>query len=229
MSQTLHRVGERTIGKMLRKAEFNTSLQQHRRCCFTRSPGWGRTGRHWENEERESRVQSKDIRQESETSVSQKEWEKVQPDFWGAAEVESRATPCCSDRERNPWSPAGGGDLLGELHKERGKLTIKEGKAVFGKGTSRQEWAGILSSEKQQWLAQGWLPGLNTKNTCTGVEAVGLQEESLCCLQWRRNKETAISGFAELSFRTKFKVQDLKGKAWKFSTLLNLISCMTKR
>lgn len=33
------------------------------------------------------------------TSVSQKEWGKVQPDFWGAAEAESRATLCCSDRE----------------------------------------------------------------------------------------------------------------------------------
>lgn len=60
----LYREGERTIWRMLRKAEFNISLQQHR-CCFTRNPGWGRTGRHWGNEELESRVQSKDIRQKS--------------------------------------------------------------------------------------------------------------------------------------------------------------------
>lgn len=48
------------------KSWVNTGLQWHRRCCFPRGPGWGRTGKHWGNEEQESRVKSKDIKQESE-------------------------------------------------------------------------------------------------------------------------------------------------------------------
>lgn len=36
------------------------------------------------------------------------------------------------------------------------------------------------------------------------------------------------TGFAELSFNTEFRVQNLKGGKWKLLTLLNLISCMTK-
>lgn len=153
-----------------------------------------------------SKVKTSDRREE--TSVSQKEWEEGQPDFWGAAEVESRATPCCSNRERNPWNPCSWRGF-GVGIKERGKSIIEEGKAVYGKGTSRQERAGILSSGKQQCLTRAWLPGLNPKNTSSGT---GEQEESLCCLQRRRSKETAISGCAELSFRTEFRVQNSNGR-----------------
>lgn len=45
------------------------------------------------------------------------------------AEVEGRGTPCSSNR-KNPGTPAAGGDLVWESHRE-GKVTIREGKAVW--------------------------------------------------------------------------------------------------
>lgn len=52
-------------------------------------------------------------------------------------------------------------------------------------------------------------PAASTRMTVGVKRTQGQQGESRCCLLLRRrNRETMISGFAELSFRTEFRVQN---------------------
>lgn len=195
-----------------KKQSLREALKEQRRCCITKG-GQGGVGGMKKGRGRPQRQESKD-----KPVVKRKSKNSSQISAKWAAQVESWVTEKETTKVLQPE-----GICWRSYSSETAKRTIKGGTAVDAKGTAGQEWVVVMSSRKRQQSAPEWLPGLNIPKVGSGAAGLG---ESRCCLRRRRNRETVISGFAELSFSTEFRVQNWR--EWKLLTLLNLISCMTK-